>query len=320
MSNEPLIQDTSVQNTSVKETPVKTPLNKKKDKSGSKNILPYLLVGPLVLWIIITVFIPLSSVIRTSFYDIGLVGTEGSFIGLQNYAEVFTSGAYWSAWGKSLGWVLGNMILQTLLAFSLALLLNNNSRISNFARTWMIIPWIIPTIVVAIFWQWILNGSYGILNHLLLSIGIIDQPLNILGDATWSLPMIIFINAWHWFPFLTIILLAGLSGIPRELYEASAVDGASKWKQFWSITLPSLQDTTFALGLVGTLWMFNIFDLIHSLTEGGPAGSTTTVPVLIYQEAFESYSLGNASAMSVVTAIFMIIFAVCFIKFASPKD
>ncbi|SDJ26250.1 carbohydrate ABC transporter membrane protein 1, CUT1 family [Salimicrobium halophilum] len=292
----------------------------RKKKNRIRKAMPYLLVGPLVIWILLTVFLPLSSVIRESFYSTGFVGTQGDFVGFENYMNVFGSAAYWGAWQKSLLWVVGNMVVQTILAFSVALLLNNNRKISQMARTWMIIPWVIPTIVVAIFWQWILNGSYGVLNDVLLSLNIIGEPLNLLGDSTWSLFVIIFINSWHWFPFLAVILLAGLSGIPKELYEASAMDGANKWQEFWKITLPSLQHTTFALGLVGTLWMFNIFDLIHSLTEGGPAGTTTTVPVLIYQEAFESYNLGNASAMSVVTALFLIMFAVLFVRFAAPKD
>jgi multiple sugar transport system permease protein len=296
-------------------------LEKRKAQKITKKILPYLLVSPIILWIIFTIFVPLSTVIKDSFYSIGFVGTEGEFVGLENYKEVLTSVTYWASWKKSIIWVIGSSLTQTVLAFAVALFLNNKLKISKIARTWMIIPWIIPTIVVAIFWQWIFNGSYGILNHVLLNIGLINEPLNLLGDPFWSLPTIIFINSWHWFPFLTVIILAGLSGIPEELYEASAVDGANKWQEFWGITMPSLKHITFALGLVGTLWMFNIFDIIYTLTEGGPAGSTTTVPVQIYKEAFENYELGNASAMSVITALLMLIFAVVFIKFASPpKD
>lgn len=297
-----------------------TKVKKVTKKSKFNKIFPYLLVGPLMIWIIITVFIPLLSVLKESFFSTGFVGTKGEFVGIQNYIETFSNKAYWASWGKSLFWIFGLMIIQTILAFTIALLLNNNSKISNVARTWMIIPWIIPTIVVAIFWQWILNSSYGILNNFLLNIGVISESINFIGDPKWSMAVIIFINAWHWFPFLTIILLAGLAGIPKELYEASAVDGANKIQDFFHITIPSLQNTTFVLGLVGTLWMFNIFDIIQSLTEGGPAGATTTVPVFIYQQAFENYQLGSASATSVITAIFLILFAVLFVKYASPKD
>ncbi|MBW4084259.1 carbohydrate ABC transporter permease [Paenibacillus sp. S150] len=291
---------------------------------GKKNILgklvPYLLVAPIVIWIAVTIFFPLFNVIKESFYNTGFVGTKGSYVGFDNYKEAITSSAYWGAWTKSLIWVLGNSIAQTLLAFAIALLLNKPSRFANWARTWMIIPWVIPTIVVGIFWQWIFNGSYGIFNHVLKSLNLIDKPINLIGDNTWSLPVTIFINTWHWFPFMAVIVLAGLSTISHEIYEAADVDGASKWQQFWKVTFPSLGPITFALGVVGTLWSFNIFDTIYILTGGGPAGATTTVPVFIYQQAFESFQIGKASATSIITAFFLIIFVSVFIKYSTPKE
>jgi len=283
-------------------------------------LLPYLLVAPIVIWIVVTIFVPLFSVVKTSFYSTGFIGTEGSFVGIDNYAAALQSADYWKAWKKSLIWVLGNGIAQTVLAFGIALLLNKATRFNNWARTWMIIPWIVPTIVVAIFWQWIFNGSYGIFNEVLQSLNLIDKPLNLIGHKTWSFPIVIFINTWHWFPFMAVIVLAGLSTISHEIYEAADVDGATVWQQFWTITFPSLGKITFALGLVGTLWSFNIFDTIYILTGGGPAGATTTVPVFIYQQAFESFRIGQASATSVITAAFLIVFAYFFIKFAAPKD
>ncbi|SDO05131.1 carbohydrate ABC transporter permease [Alkalicoccus daliensis] len=285
-----------------------------------KTIFPYLLVFPIVFWILVTIFIPLISVVRESFYDTGFAGSAGEFIGLTNYINVLTSSAFWSSSGRSLIWVLGNGLLQTVLAFSIALLLNNNRKISNIARTWMVIPWIVPTIVVAIFWQWIFNGSYGILNAILINTGLIDSSINFLGNPSLTLPIIIFINSWNWFPFLAVVLLAALANIPEELYEASAVDGANRIQTFRFITIPSIAPVTFAIGLVGTLWMFNIFDLIWVLTEGGPAGYSTTLPVQIYQTAFRQYAVGSASAMSVITALILVIFATLFIKFAAPKE
>jgi len=283
-------------------------------------LLPYLLVAPIVIWILVTIFVPLISVIKESFYSTGFIGTKGTFVGLDQYKAALTSSAYWTAWKKSLIWVLGNGLTQTVLAFSVALLLNKASRMTNFARNWMIIPWIIPTIVVAIFWQWIFNGSYGIFNHVLQSLHLIDKPINLLGDSFWSFPIVIFINTWHWFPFMAVIVLAGLSTISQDIYEAADVDGANKWQQFWRITFPSLGKITFALGLVGTLWSFNIFDTIYILTGGGPAGASTTVPVMIYQQAFEQFKIGQASATSIITAIFLSIFAFFFLKFAGPKE
>lgn len=283
-------------------------------------VLPYLLVLPITAWIVVTIFVPLFQVVKESFYNTGFIGTNGSFVGLDNYKTLIFSSEYWNKWGKSLLWVLGNGLLQTVLAFSIALLLNGSGKIRQWLRTWVIIPWVIPTIVVCIFWQWIFNGSYGILNDILMSLGWIDKSINLLGDPFWSLPTLIFINTWHWFPFMTVIVLAGLTIISHEMYEASSIDGANKWQQFWKITFPQLNPILFALGLVGTLWSFNIFDLIHILTSGGPAGATTTVPVYIYQMAFQSFQLGKASAASVITSLLLLVFATVFIKFASPKE
>ncbi|MBB6729610.1 carbohydrate ABC transporter permease [Cohnella zeiphila] len=289
-------------------------------RSGWTKLLPYALVAPIIIWILATIFWPLGNVIKESFYNTGFVGTKGSFVGVDNYKTVLSSQGYWTAWGKSLYWVIGNSLLQSVLAFLTALLLNRSSRIAQFFRTWMIIPWIIPTIVVAIFWQWIFNGSYGIFNHALISMGLLDKPINLIGDSVWSMPILIFINTWHWFPFMTIIVLAGLTIIDKEMYEAADVDGASKWTQFWTITFPSLGKIMFALGLVGTLWSFNVFDLIEILTGGGPAGATTTVPLFVYQTAFENFHIGQASAASIVTAFLLLVFVTVFIKFGSPKD
>ena len=128
----------------------------------------------------------------------------------------------------------------------------------------------------------------------------------------------ITINSWRWFPFLTVILLAALVRIPRELYEAAGVDGASRWQQFVHVTLPGLQPVLFVMGLVGTLLSFNVFDIIWLLTGGGPASATTTLPVLIYDTAFKQYRLSQAAAMSVIVGLFLLIFAAMFIRFMAP--
>ncbi len=130
----------------------------------------------------------------------------------------------------------------------------------------------------------------------------------------------ILINVWHWFPFTAIIILAGLGTIPNELYESAAVEGANAVQTFFKITLPSLQNITFTLGVVGTLWCFNIFDMIWPLTSGGPLNITTTVPVYIYRGAFQKFKIGRTSAASVVTAALLLVLAVVLIRATRPKD
>lgn len=288
-------------------------------KKGRNSILPYVLVSPLLILLIATIFIPALSVVYQSLFNTTYVGTKGKFIFLNNYISIISDITYWEAWLKGFFWLFGCTIVQTLLGFSTALLLNNKHRFTKVLRVGVIIPWIIPATVVAIMWQWILNSSYGILNSALLNLGLISSPTNFLGGST-ALISVILINTWHWFPFSAIILLAGLGTIPNELYESALVDGANRIQRFFRITMPMLSSVTFTLGVVGTLWSFNIFDLIWILTNGGPLNSSTTVPVYIYREAFQNFRIGRTSAASVITAVLLLILATILIKLTKPKD
>lgn len=280
----------------------------------------YLLVVPLVLWLVITIVIPLIYAVYVGFTDAGIIGTEADFIGLENYATMFGDGEFRSAFGKSLIWAVGGAALQAVLAFTTALALNQAFRGRRFARTWIILSWIIPTIVLAILWRWMLNASYGIMNFFVTTLGISDTPIDFLGSPKWALPTVIAINAWRWFPFLALLILAGLQSIPGELYEAAKVDGANATQRFFNITLPQLQPVLYVVGLIGTLWAFNIFDVIWLLTQGGPAGSTQTLPVMIYDRAFNGFAMGEASAISVLLCVFLLIFSVLYIKFVPAGE
>ncbi len=174
--------------------------------------------------------------------------------------------------------------------------------------------------VVVIIWRWMLNASGGIVQHTLMELNIVERPIGFFSTGSSAFASLIFINAWRMFPFITIILLAGLMRIPNELYEAAAVDGANAWQKFVHITLPGLQGVLFVIGLLGTLMSFNTFDVIWLMTSGGPSGGTTTLPVLIYDTAFKQYRLSRSAAMSVVTSVLLLIFALSFIRFMAPRN
>ena len=288
-------------------------------KKKNITLLPYLLIAPLLLWLIVTVFIPVVNVFIESLKDTTYVGSAGDFIGVKHYISVLQDGNYWKAWLKSLQWLIGCIVIQTVLGFGVALLLNGHGRIRQIARTWTIVPWIIPTIVVSIMWQWIFNSSYGILNELLQKIGVISEGINFFNGqvAMWTL---IVINVWHWFPFTTIIILSGLATISETLYESAEMDGASRWQRFRYITMPGLSKITFALAVIGTLWCFNVFDIIYLTTEGGPLNLTTTVPVYIYREAFKNYEIGRSSAVSVITAVMLFVLELVLAKISKPAE
>jgi multiple sugar transport system permease protein len=280
----------------------------------------YLLVGPLVLWLVITIMLPLLYAVYVGFTDAGIIGTEADFIGVENYVTVLGDAEFRSAFGRSLIWAVGGAVVQTVLAFATALALNQAFRGRRFARTWIILSWIIPTIVIAILWRWMLNASYGIVNFFVTTVGISETPIDFLGSPKWALPTVIMINAWRWFPFLALLILAGLQSIPGELYEAAKVDGANATQRFFNITMPQLQPVLYVVGLIGTLWAFQIFDVIWLLTQGGPSGATQTLPVMIYDRAFNGFAMGEASAISVLLCAFLLIFSVLYIRFVPAGE
>jgi multiple sugar transport system permease protein len=284
-----------------------------------RNLHGYLFVLPILLWLGGTILYPLVSAVILSFQDVGIIGTGGEYVGFENYIDLLTSKRFWEATERSLIWTIGNAVIQTILAFATALALKQVFPGQKFARTWIILSWIVPTVVVVVIWRWLLNASGGIVNHVLVSLNLIARPVGFFSSADSAITSVILINSWRWFPFLAVIVLAGLQSIPDDLYDAAAVDGASTAQQFWHITLPSLQPILFVLGLVGTLLSFNVFDVIWLLTGGGPSAATTTLPVYIYETAFRKYSLSEAAAMSVVASLFMLTFAVLFIHYAAPR-
>ena len=285
-----------------------------------RTLTGYLYVAPLMIWLAATIAYPLFSSVVLSLQDIRIIGTQGSFVGFQNYASILSSDAFWSSTVRSVGWVIGNGLVQTIAAFIAALMLKEVFPGAQIARIWIILSWIVPTVVVVIIWRWMLNASGGVVNFGLMELGIIERPIGFFGSGSGAFASVIFINAWRMFPFMTVIMLAGLMRIPSELFEAAAVDGASAWQKFRFVILPGLQPVLFVIGLLGTLMSFNTFDVIWLLTGGGPAGGTTTLPVLIYDTAFKQYRLSRAAAMSVVTGIMLLAFALTFIRFMSPRD
>jgi multiple sugar transport system permease protein len=278
-----------------------------------------LMVAPVLVWLAATILYPLGAAVAISLRDIRVIGSDGGFVGLANYADVLEMARLWAALGRSLVWVAGNAVLQTLLALGTALLLNQRFRGVRLVRVWVILSWIVPTIVVVIIWRWLLGTSGGVVNYLLVSLGLTDRPIGFFAGPGSAMASLVVINSWRWFPFVAVMLLAGLQRIPADLYEAAAIDGAGPWQRFRRITWPLLQPTMLVLGVVGTLLSFNVFDIIWLTTAGGPSGATQTLPVLIYETAFKSYRLGQAAAMSVLVSLLLMALAVLLTRALAPK-
>lgn len=271
--------------------------------------LAVLFVAPALVFLAAVLGWPLVQAIILSFQNVGVIGTTGSWIGFDNYAAILGSAGFWDAFGRSALWVVSNAVVQTALALGVALILNQKFPGVRIARTWIILTWIVPTVVVVIIWRWLLSTSGGMVNPLLIQFGVIDRPVGFFATRDGAFASLVMINSWRWFPFTALMMLAGLTRIPSDLYEAARIDGASAIRRFTRITWPLLQPTLVVLGIVGTLLSFNVFDVIWLLTAGGPSQATQTLPVLIYETAFKGYRLSEAATISVLTSVLLMGFA-----------
>lgn len=298
---------------------MKAPARRAELSSGDR-YLPYILIAPVLIWLGAALIYPLISAVNLSVRDVGIIGSEGAFVGLDNYRAVIGDDAFLRALGKSAVWVVGNAVVQMALALVAALALAQTFPGVKIARIWIILTWIVPTIVVVIIWRWLLSTSGGMINPLLMQLGVIDRPVGFFASSNGAMATLILINSWRWFPFVAVMLLASLQRIPDDLYEAAAIDGASAWQRFRFVTWPLLQPTLFVLGVVGTLLSFNVFDIIWLVTQGGPGSATTTLPVLIYQTAFKAYRLSDAAAMSVIATVLLMGFALGATRALAPRE
>lgn len=269
-----------------------------------------LLIAPALALLAAVLAWPLVSGILMSFRDVRIVGSEGPWIGFDNYAKVMTDPAFWRASWLSFVWVAANAVLQTALALAAALILHQKFPGVRVARTWIVLSWIVPTVVVVMIWRWLFSTSGGVVNPALMGLGLTERPVGFFATPWTAFATLVFINSWRWFPFIALMILAGLTRIPSDLHEAARVDGAGPWKRFTRITWPLLAPTLTVLLVIGTLLSFNVFDVIWLMTAGGPAGGTRTLPVLIYETAFRGYRISEAATIAVMATLFLMAFAV----------
>lgn len=277
-------------------------------------IWPYLLILPALIVVLTVVFVPAVKAILMSFQNYDLRRPkEIGFIGLQNYISVLQDSLFWSSLGKTLIWVIVGVGFQFLFGFALALLLNRNFRGRGLARAVSLIPWVTPGVLIGLMWRWIYDGNYGVLNDLLLRLGLIQDKIPFLAQESTALPAVIMTIVWQGIPFFALMLLAGLQGIPADLYEAANIDGANGLQKLFNITIPSLSNTIFVTTLLRIIWVANSVDVIYNMTEGGPYYATQTLSVYIFNKG-NSLNLGYSSTMSVLMTLLLLTVAIPYLK------
>ncbi len=281
----------------------------------------YLLLAPAVLTLAVVVLYPVITGIDISFrrVDIYSPSTPRGPLTLVNYVRLFEAPAFWQAVRVSIAYVVFSITFALLIGFGTALLLNQRFRGRTLARTLAVLPWAVPPVVAVNIWWWILDPSYGLLNWILLRVGVIAQPVNWITQTGPAMASVSLVTIWKGYPFFVVMLLAGLQAIPQDLYDAVAVDGAGRVASFRHITLPALRGVLALATLLSVLWVFREFTIIWVLTGGGPIRATETLAIMTYREAFANFRMGFAAAIGMVTLVISIVASIFFIRQAGKE-
>ncbi|MFZ4288602.1 carbohydrate ABC transporter permease [Variovorax sp. HJSM1_2] len=271
------------------------------------SILPYVLLSPAVLATVIVVFYPMVQAVITSLYNNILWKPRAvKFIGLDNYIAIWHDPVFWASLGRTAIWIGLTVPLQLLLGLVTALLLNQTFRWRSLARSLILIPWALPSVVIGLMWSWIYNPQVGLLNDLMLRLGLLQTAVPWLANPGTSLYAIIAALVWQGFPFFAIMILAGLQTIPHSLYEAAEIDGATDWEQFWHITLPALKSVLVTAVMLRIIWVANSIDVIYVMTGGGPGYATHTLPLYALKRTYASMDFGYGSALAVSFSLLLL--------------
>ena len=277
---------------------------------------PYILLAPILLFVSLFLLWPMINVFVMSVQEYRLLKPdERHFIGFQNFVTVFTEDkVFMKAIKNSVVWVAVSVAAQTILGFWLAYLLNQKFKGRGLYRALVLSPWAVAGVMVAIIWSLIYGETFGVLNDLLLKLGLIDQNISWFSDSTRAMTAVIIANVWRGIPFFTISYLSALAGISDDIYESARIDGARTMVTLFKITLPMIKDTIVITTLLRSIWTFNAVDLINTLTGGGPNNATMTMPLYIMQKFKLEYKYGYASALASISSCIMMVVAFTYIK------
>jgi multiple sugar transport system permease protein len=276
--------------------------------SGNRFIAPAMTVLAAV-----AVF-PAVSVLVLSLYRRQLIFGISEFIGIEHYRFLFADDRFWNALGNTAYFTVLSISLELALGLAIALLLNRTFPLRGLVRALVLVPWAIPTVVSARMWEWMYNTDFGLLNYLL------GVKINWLGNPAWALHAAVFMDVWKTTPFVVILLTAGLQVIPRDLYQAAALDGAGPWQVFRRITLPLLRPVILVVLIFRTLDAFRVFDAVYVLTGGGPANATETLSIYAYKVLFQTLQFGYGSTLATIVFLCVGALSVLYIRLLHREE
>ena len=263
-------------------------------------VLPYLLVTPALLLLAAFMLYPMLSNLAISLFQYKLTSTKRPFVGLANYAAIIQESRIWAAMGRTVLWTAVNLALIVLLGLILAMLLNTRYPGSGFLKAFMLVPWILPSVITGYIWQLMLAEDAGIITYAMKTLKLVEPDFSWFASGGTSMAAAIMANSWRAFPFVALLVYARLSNQSRDQVEAAVIDGAGRWLVVRYVTLPHIRPVLSNCTLLIFIWTFNAYDIMRVMTNGGPAEKTTTMSIIVYKEAFHYYSISNAATISVL--------------------
>ena len=278
-------------------------ISDKERKHWDRKWIPYVLLAPAVITIVVVILSPLVTTIYYSFSNVDLIRDRTTFIGFDNYVELFNSRLFWKAIEINVKFAAIVVVVPTLMGLFFAVLLVEDFVGRGFGRTLLILPWALPWIVIGLLWNWVVHSQFGALNGLLYSLGLIDKYIPFMADENWALVFTALASAWRQTSFSAILLLAALQTIPEDLYDAAKVDGAGMRARFRFITFAWIRPTLTIVLLYNIVLGFLQFDAVWVMTQGGPGDATMLLSVLLYRYTFINFDLGMGAAVSNVLGL-----------------
>ena len=281
----------------------------------TRKLQPYLYIAPVMILLLLAFGYPLIKSIVMSFQDYKLSRLDKvSWNNFKNYISMFTDKDFLLLLKNSVIYVVVAVACQFLLGLGLALGLNGKFKGRGIYQSIVFLPWAFSAFVVGLLFRWSFNGEYGVVNDVLKKLGIIEKGISWLGTPGLSLAVVIMAMIWIGIPFFGINILAALQSVPEDIYEAADMDGCGTFRKFFTLTLPYIKPTIIMTILLRTIWIFNSFDLVVIVTEGGPANYSQTLPSYMYTQAFSSYDFGLAGAFGVLLMVILTLYALIFLK------
>lgn len=271
--------------------------------ANQETFIAWMFLLPSLIGFIVFYAIPAVRGLYISFTDWDML-SDPEFIGLENYIDMFGDRQFWRSLQVTVYYVLLNIPIQTILAIGIAVMMDRVTK-SSIIRGIFVMPWLLPPVIVALVWLWMLDPQLGFVNNMLEAIGLNRLPF--LGSPDYAMPSIALINIWQYTGYTALLFFAGLQTVPKSIYEAAAIDGAGEQRMFWSITLPLLRPVLVFVLVTTIIGSFQIFDTIAVTTSGGPVDATRVITWYIFEFAFQRFQMGYATAVSVVLFLILVV-------------